>query len=146
MSEGETANKTNERRFFEEIWNKGNFAVAAELIAPEYVDHDSNNSGIGPQSVVEEVSVFRNAFPDLRFAIEDVIAEGDTVVTRLTASGTQERDLPGIPATRKRVSISGIYITRYANGKAVEAWVKFDFLGLYRQLGAIPARGTAAIS
>jgi len=144
MSEEESRNKRSERRFFEEIWNKGNFAVANDLVASDYIDHDSSNSSAGPESVRQEVSLYRNAFPDLLFAIEDVIAEGDKVVTRLTASGTHERDLPGIPATGKRVTISGIFITRYANGKAAEAWVKFDFLGLYRQLGAIPARGAPA--
>ena len=137
----ETGNKTNARRFFEEIWNKGNFAVANDLVAPDYLDHDSSNARTGPEGVREEVSMYRNAFPDLRFAIEDLIAEGDKVVTRLTASGTHERDLAGIPATGRRVTISGIVITRYQNGKAAEAWVKFDFLSLYRQLGVIPPRG-----
>lgn len=141
MSEQETRNKTNERRFFEEIWNKGNFAIADHLVAPDYIDHNSSNSSPGPEGVRQEVSLYRNAFPDLLFAIEDIIAEDDKVVTRLTASGTHERDLPGIPATGKHVTISGIVITRYEGGKAAEAWVKFDFLGLYRQLGVIPARG-----
>jgi len=144
VSEDEAGNKINERRFFEETWNKGNFAVARELVAPNYVDHDSMSSGAGPEGVRREVSVYRNAFPDIHFAIEDTIAEGDKVVTRLTATGTHEGDLPGIPATGKRVTISGIVITRYVNGKAAEAWFKFDFLGLYRQLGAIPARGGAS--
>jgi len=143
MSEDEARNKKNERRFFEEIWNKGNFALAKELVAPDYVDHDSMTSGAGPEGVRQEVSVYRDAFPDVRFAIEDTIAEDDKVVTRLTATGTHRADLPGIPATGKRVTISGIVITRYANGKAAEAWFKFDFLGLYRQLGVIPTRGRA---
>jgi steroid delta-isomerase-like uncharacterized protein len=140
MSEDETKNKATERRFVEEIWNRGNFALAEELVTPAYLDHDSMTAGVGPEGVREEVSLFRNAFPDLRFAIEDMVAEGDKVVTRLTASGTHEADLPGIPATGKRVTISGIVISRYESGKAAEAWFKFDFLGLYRQLGVIPAR------
>jgi len=140
MFEDEATNKATERRFVEEIWNKGNFALAKELVTPEYLDHDAMTSGVGPDGVRQEVSVFRNAFPDLRFAIDDMVAEGDKVVTRLTASGTHEGDLPGIPATGKRVTISGIVISRYKSGKAAEAWFKFDFLGLYRQLGAIPAR------
>jgi len=142
-SEEETRNKMNERRFFEEIWSNGNFAVMNDLVAPDYIDHDSNNSSAGPEGLRQEVSLYRNAFPDLVFVIEDVIAEGDKVVTRLTATGTQKRDLPGIPATGKRVTISGMYITRYDEGRAAEAWVKFDFLGLYRQLGVIPTRGGA---
>jgi steroid delta-isomerase-like uncharacterized protein len=146
MSEEETRNKANERRFFEEVWNKGNFQVANQIVAADYVDHDATTSKTGPEGVREEVSFFRNAFPDLLFAIEDVIAEDDRVVTRITASGTHKGDLPGIPATGKRGVITGIVITRYARGKAAEAWVQFDFLGLYRQLGAIPARAAAVTS
>ena len=59
------AGKASERRFFEEIWNKGNFAVATDLVAPDYVDHDSSNSSVGPESVRQEVSMYRDAFPDL---------------------------------------------------------------------------------
>src|SRR5437016_1049180 len=129
MSEEEIRNKANERRFVEEIWNKGNFTVLNDLVAPDYVDHDSSSSIGGPEG--------------LRQAIEDIIAEGDKVVTRITASGTHERDLPGIAATGKRATISGMVMTRYENGKAAEGWFKFDFLGLYRQLGVIPARGGA---
>src|SRR2546423_10478011 len=108
MSGDEARNKGTERRFFEEIWNKGNFAVANDLIAPDYIDHDSSNAIGGPEGVRQEVSLYRNAFPDLVFAIEDIIAEGDKVATRITASGTHERDLPGIPATGKRVTIGGM--------------------------------------
>jgi len=145
MSEEETANKANERRFFEEVWNKGNFQAADQIVAPDYVDHDAITSKTGPEGVREEVSLFRNAFPDLIFAIEDVITEGDKVVTRISATGTHKGDLAGIPATGRRGAITGIVITRYESGKAAEAWVHFDFLGLYRQLGAIPARaGTAS--
>ena len=124
MSGDEARNKGTERRFC--------------------IDHDSSNAIGGPEGVRQEVSLYRKAFPDLVFAIEDIIAEGDKVATRITASGTHERDLPGIPATGKRVTIGGMVLTRYQNGKAVEAWVKFDFLGLYRQLGVLPAREAPA--
>jgi len=144
MSEEETTNKANERRFFEEVWNKGNFQAADQIVAADYIDHDAITSKTGPEGVRAEVSLFRNAFPDLIFAIEDVITEGDKVVTRISATGTHKGDLPGIPATGTRGAITGIVITRYESGKAAEAWVQFDFLGLYRQLDAIPpTSGTA---
>ncbi len=146
MSEEETANKANERRFFEEVWNKGNFQAADQIVAADYIDHDAITSKTGPEGVRAEVSLFRNAFPDLIFAIEDVITEGDKVVTRISATGTHKGDLPGIPATGRRGAITGIVITRYESGKAAEAWVHFDFLGLYRQLGAIPARAGTTTS
>src|SRR5438093_11487815 len=102
MSEEETANKANERRFFEEVWNKGNFQAADQIVAPNYVDNDAITSKTGPEGVRAEVSLFRNAFPDLIFAIEDVITEADKVVTRISATGTHKRDLPGNPQTRTR--------------------------------------------
>ncbi|TMK24782.1 MAG: ester cyclase [Actinobacteria bacterium] len=146
MSEEEATNKANERRFFEEVWNKGNFQAADQIVATDYIDHDAITSKTGPEGVREEVSLFRNAFPDLVFAIEDVITEDDKVVTRISATGTHKGDLPGIPATGRRGAITGIVITRYESGKAAEAWVHFDFLGLYRQLGAIPARAGTTTS
>ncbi|OLC53048.1 MAG: hypothetical protein AUH85_14965 [Chloroflexi bacterium 13_1_40CM_4_68_4] len=143
MSEAETTNKANSRRFFEELWNKGNLALVDELVAPRHVSHDPNNpnQAPGPEGVRQLVSLYRNAFPDLHFTIRDIVAEGDRVVTRVTASGTHQRDLPGIPATGKRAEIEGIVIVRYEDGKAAEDWVSFDFLGFMRQLGVIPKMG-----
>ena len=140
MTDQTQPNKASERRFFEEIWSKGNYAIVNELIADDYFDHDQGVAVRGPAGLIQEVSLFRKAFPDLNFAIEDVIAEGDKVVTRITATGTHRGDLFGMPATGIRATISGVYISRYENGKAAEAWVRFDFNGLYRQLGAVPAR------
>ena len=137
MAEEEAANKVRSRRYFEEVWNKGDFAVADELLARDYVDHDSSYPP-GPAGVQAELSMYRRAFPDLRFTVEDVIAEDDRVATRVSAIGTHQGDLPRIPATGKRVTISGIVVFRFAHGKAVEAWMSYNFLSLYRQLGVIP--------
>lgn len=141
MSEQETTNKAAARRFFEEVWNKGNLGVIDELIAPSHVQHDPNNPNTapGPAGVRQLVSLYRNAFPDAHFTIDDIFADGDKVVTRVTATGTQQRDLPGVPATGKHVSAVGIVIDRYENGKNVESWTVFDFLGMYQQLGVIPS-------
>ena len=83
--------------------------------------------------------MYRKAIPNLHFSVEDQIAEDDKVVTRVTVTGTQQGDLPRIPAAGKQFTSSGIVIFRFEDGKAVEAWMEFDFLGLYRQLGAIPS-------
>lgn len=112
MSE-ESRNTANERRIYDEIWNKGNFAVLEELVAPDYVDHDSMVRTPGREGLRQEVTRFRNAFPDLHFTIDDIVSAGDKVVTRHTATGTHRGDLPGIPATGKPVKIAGIVITRY---------------------------------
>ncbi len=85
--------------------------------------------------------MYLTAFPDLHFTIEDIVAEGDTVVVRSTARGTHQGELMGIPLTGKQVAVSGISITRIANGKAVEEWFNGDDLGLLQQLGVVPAMG-----
>ena len=83
-------------------------------------------------------------FPDMRVRIEDLIAEGDKVVARATLSGTQQGTFMGIPATGTHATISDIEIFRMTGGKAVEAWVQVDFLGLLQQLGAIPPPARAS--
>jgi steroid delta-isomerase-like uncharacterized protein len=80
----------------------------------------------------------RAAFPDGRVTIEDMIAEGDKVVTRYNSRGTHKGDFMGIPATGKKVAVTGIVISRIAKGKIAEEWEEFDALGFMVQLGAIP--------
>ena len=88
--------------------------------------------------------MYRSAFPDIQFTIEDLIAEGDKIVTRYTARGTHRGDLQGIPPTGRQVTVTGIIISRFANGKFVEGWLDFDALGMLQQLGVIPAPGQAS--
>ena len=83
-------------------------------------------------------SLYRSAIPDLRFKIEQEIAEGDFVVQRITATGTQRGDLPGIPATGKYSAVTGVIITRFKDGKVAEGWSQFDQLGMLQQLGVVP--------
>ena len=136
MNAQEARNKISSRRYFEEVWNEGKFALLTELLAPTYVDHMSRWP-VGPDGVRQEMSLYRKAFPDIRFKVEDVIAEDDKVVTRLTVTGTQHGDLPNIPATGREITTTGIVIFRFEAGKAIEAWMEFNFLNLYRQLGTI---------
>jgi predicted ester cyclase len=84
--------------------------------------------------------MFRGAFPDIAHTIEDQVAEGDKVVTRLRAHATHKGELMGIPPTGEEVTIEGISIWRIANGKIKECWVNYDALGLLQQLGAIPVQ------
>ena len=82
--------------------------------------------------------MYLTAFPDLHFTVEDMIAEGDKVVARLTTQGTQTGPFLGIPPTGKHTSIGCIDINRMAGGKSVEHWLEMDTLGLLQQLGVIP--------
>jgi len=133
-------NKNAVRRLFEEVWNKGYVPVADELFAPAYTHHDSSTPdvGRGPESEKKRVSLYRNAFPDLRLTIEDLIAEGETVMARWSCRGTHRGDLNGIAPTGKQFTISGVSIARFASGKMVEGWVNWDALGLMQQLGVVP--------
>jgi steroid delta-isomerase-like uncharacterized protein len=126
------------RRIFEEIWNYRNFAVIDELIASDYVHHDPQSPDVtdGIEGYKRFVQRYLTAFPDIRIAIHDEITSGNTVVTRWTASGTHEGDLPGIPRTGRPISVSGITIARTKHGKIVESWNSWDALGMMRQLGA----------
>ena len=127
------------RRFTEDLWDKGEFAVADEIIAPDFVDHDPvSGQGPGPGGYKEMVGAFRAAFPDLRVKNEDVIAEGDKVVARWTARGTHNGALMNIPPTGRQVTLKGVDVLRIEGGKIVERWGEFDALGMLRQLGATP--------
>ena len=134
-------NKTVSRRFFDEVWNKGNLAVLDEIITK---DHDNTGPGTlpglpnGPEGSKQFVTTYRNAFPDVRFTIDDQIAEGDKVVTRWTAHGTHQGELQGIPATGKSTTVTGIAVNRLVNGKIAESWGIFDQFGMLQQLGVIP--------
>jgi predicted ester cyclase len=95
----------------------------------------------GLEAEKQYIAMIRTAFPDFRLTIEDQIAEGDKVVTRLTARGTYAGGLEDIPSSAtvgKQVRVDEILIHRIAGGKAVEGWMAFDVLGLWQQLGAIP--------
>ncbi len=145
MSEG---NKFVIRRSFEELWNKGNLSLADELFTPNYEHHDASSPdfGRGPESEKKRAALYRTAFPDLQLTIEDIIAEGQTVVARWSCRGTHKGDLSGIAPTGKQVTISGVSIARFTNGKMVEGWVNWNALGLMQQLGVVPelARTKAA--
>jgi predicted ester cyclase len=138
-------NKAIIRRWLEECYNKGNVAVADELIATNYVNHSAPHGQTpGLEAEKQYIATIRSAFPDFHLAIGDQIAEGDKVVTRLTASGTHKGGLEDIPSTAaigKWVTVTEILIHRIAGGKVVEGWIEFDQLGLWQQLGVIPSIG-----
>jgi steroid delta-isomerase-like uncharacterized protein len=138
-------NKNAVRRLFEDVWNKGSMPVADELFAPTYTHHDSSTPdvGRGPESEKKRATLYRTAFPDVRFTIEDLIAEGETVTARWSCRGTHKGDLNGIAATGKQFNITGVSNARFTNGKMVEGWVNWDALGLMQQLGVVPELGKA---
>jgi steroid delta-isomerase-like uncharacterized protein len=138
-------NKALERRFAEEVWNQGNLAVLDELLAPQFVEYTAP-PGLppGPAGLKAFVQMYRAAFPDAHLTIEDLLADGDKVVSRWTGTGTHLGPLFGIPATGKKMSVEGIGIHRYSEGKIIESWNVFDQLSMLQQLGVIPPPGQGA--
>lgn len=138
-------NQAAVRRWVEEGWNQGHLALVDELYAPDYALHDPSlpQTLRGIEPFKQFVQGYRGAIPDIRFTIEQMLAEGDTVVWRWTARGTHRGDLMGIPPTGKTATVTGITISRFANGRWAEDWLNWDTLGLLQQLGVIPATGQA---
>jgi steroid delta-isomerase-like uncharacterized protein len=139
-------NKALIRRMYEEVHNQGNLDVLDEITATNFVDHNlAPGLQPGVDGVKQLFTMFHNAFPDFHVTIEDMIGEGDKVVSRLTMGGTHKDEFMGIPPTGKEVSVEVIDILRIAGGKAVERWGIFDQLGLMQQLGVgpVPAQAVA---
>ncbi len=136
-------NKALVRRVFEEAWSGANFGIFDETNAPEYLLHDSSvpEEVRGIEGIKRFASMFLGAFPDLRFAIEEQIAEGDKVLTRWSSSATHQGELMGVAPTGNRTRISGMTLSRISGGKLAEDWNNWDTLGLMGQLGVIPSPG-----
>ena len=134
-------NKATTRRWYEGVFNNGNLDLINELFAPNFVDHDPVNPLPGLEGVRQVVIMYRSALPDLHITVEDWVAEGDKVVTRFRSQGTHGGALMGVPPTGKQVTVIGIDVLGFENGKITEHWGNRDDLGMLEQLGVIPAMG-----
>ena len=131
-------NKSLVRRFYEEI-DKGNIEVLDELVAEDYIDHNPPpfpGIGAGREGLKQAFRIFQAATPGTH-RIEEQIADGDKVVTRLTSTGKHEGDLPGAPRTGNDLKMTSITIHRIANGKLAEKWSEKDVLGFLQQIGVM---------
>ena len=117
-------NKAADRRYVEEVLNRGNLQVIAELRTDDV------------EGIYQRVTAFRTAFPDLQVTIETQVAEGDWAVMRLTYRGTHLGPFMGVPPTGKKVEFKTIAMNRYLDGKSVENWGIHDMYGLLQQLQA----------
>lgn len=137
--EVEERNKTVARTAIEQVLGGGNLELYDSLYAPDYVSHNGPRDA-GREADRETTKGWRQAFPDLKLTIDKILAEGDLVAVRFMAEGTNTGSANGLPATGKRVRISGMTIFRIVDGKIAEEWASFDQLDLMRQLGLMPAR------
>jgi predicted ester cyclase len=132
-------NKALVRRFYGEI-DKGNIGILDELVAEDYLDHNPPpfpSVVSGRERLKQEFKLFWTATPGYH-RIEDQIAEGDKVVTRLTSFGKHIGDLPGAPRTGNDMKMTSITIHRIANGQLVEKWSEKDMISLLQQIGVMP--------
>ena len=135
-------NKALVRRFVDEVQSGGNIDLIDEICSPELVNHSAPPRIPADREGIKIVTaMFRGAFPDSYFIIEDMVAEGDKVVTRKTFHGTHEGEFMGIPPSGRAVSMGLIDIVRVSEGRVVEHWAMGDSLGLMQQLGVIPQLG-----
>lgn len=135
---GPGANKRLVKRFYEEVWARGNVEFAKQVFADDYVRHDlrSTQAAPGPLGQAQIARAFREAFPDLQWRIDLLVAEGDLVAARWTASGTHTGAWAGIAPTGQRAEFCGVNIFRFGPaGKVIEIWNHRDDLGLNKQLG-----------
>jgi steroid delta-isomerase-like uncharacterized protein len=131
------ANKALVRRWFEET-DAGNLDIIDELLPVDYLDHNPPLPDLPPgrEGVRRSVMLLRAAFPDALHTIEDQIAEGDKVMTRLTTRATFRGECLGYQPTGEVVQISGMAVHRVSNGQLVEHWAHMDMAGFMRQIGA----------
>jgi steroid delta-isomerase-like uncharacterized protein len=136
------------RRWFEEVWNKGRAEAIDEMFAEDGVAHGLADEGgaelRGPAHFRAFHRQFREAFPGVEVVVEDTVTEGDRVAARCTVRGRHEGDTLGFAATRQPVEFTGMTFARVRDGKIAEAWNNFDFMSMFRQLGALRLDSAAA--
>lgn len=142
----ETRNADLVREFHEAVLTEKDLGAAEELLDPGYVEHNPALPGgeiRGRDTMIDFWTGLFEAFPDLSITEEDVLVEGDTVVTRHTGRATHEGEFMDLEATGNDFIVDGISVYRIEAGRIAEAWISLDMLGMLQQLGAMPAPGEA---
>src|SRR6266498_2132823 len=139
-------NKALIRRFYEEVWDRGNTDFVFDVFAEDYVRHDFRPTDAlpGPAGQKKIADDFRAAFPDLEVTVDLIVGEEDFVVGRWTASGTHRGPWGALEPTGRRATFSAVNIFRFENGKVTEIWNHRDDLGLMQQIGAPVHAGAAS--
>ena len=135
-------NKALMDRFYEEVVNQAKYDLIDELVDKNFVDHQTiPGQEPGGDGLKWHFGMFRAAFPDVRVEIDDMIAEGDKVVTRFTIYGTQRGRFHGVPPTNRQVVFTETTIARVVEGKITDLWANVDSLGMFGQLGVFELPG-----
>jgi steroid delta-isomerase-like uncharacterized protein len=124
------------RRFFDDVLNGGRLALLDQMIAGAYIEHNPTpNQAPGAAGVRARIAAMRTAFPDVRFVVEEIIAEGPIVAARYRWQGTHEGAFLGIAPTGRRLSVRGMEFYRVEGGRVLEHWDLSDEFGMLTQLG-----------
>jgi steroid delta-isomerase-like uncharacterized protein len=132
------ANKALVRRFIREIFQEGRVEAVDDVVAPDFVRHNGPSEETDRDELRGAMQRVSTGLADVAFTIEDMISEDDRVAVRLTSTARQVGDFMGIPASGRSYTIGEIHIFRVRDGKVAEHWHEADFLGMMRQLGALP--------
>ena len=135
----ELGNRVVVQRFLEEVINQGRLEQANEIVAEDFVELDPlPGQRQGREGLKEVIGMLRTAFPDIHWVVDEMIAEGEKVVTRFTWTGTQQGTFMGMPATGRSVAVKGVVIDRIIGGMMTDSRILMDTMGMMQQLGAIP--------
>jgi steroid delta-isomerase-like uncharacterized protein len=132
-------NKKALEAFVEDVINQGRLDRADDLVALDFVELDQlPGQQQGREGLKDVIGGMRAAFPDLHWVVDEVVAEGDKVVSRFTWTGTHRATFLGIPSTGRKVTVKGVVIDRLADGKMADSRIMMDTLGMMQQLGVVP--------
>lgn len=127
------------KKYFEEVWNYGNLDVLDEILDENYVNHSPGapNPPAGPAGLKPIVTAIREAFPDLKYIIENIVISENQIAVHIIMTGTHLGDFFGIAPTGKQIRVNQMQIEHIRNNKIIEHWRVTDDLNLMRQLGQI---------
>ena len=138
-------NIATSKRGLEESFNRGNLDVIDQDTTEDFVNHDPIMGDQDRESSKQQIAGYRQAFPDIHIAIEDIFAAGDKVVMRWTGRGTFENEFMGLKPTQEEGDpVRGITIDRYEGGKIAESWTQWETLTFMRNIGAVPDEAAAS--
>lgn len=136
---GKEENIATQKKFGAAI-NSGNLEAINELMTPNVQDHDpAPDQGKGPQGFIDFFTKFRQAFPDLEVAVDQMVTDEENVAIAYTVTGTHEGDFMGVGPTGKKIKARGMQIARFEEGRIAERWGSSDQLGILKQLGQASA-------
>lgn len=131
-----SALKTIVRSLFDEVLNRGRFKLIDDCVADDFVEHNpAPGQGPGREGMKQRIRALREAFPDVKFVVDEIVGENDVVAVRYRWEGTHSATFLGIPATGRRAAVRGMDFYRFKNGRVAERWDNMDELSMLTQLG-----------